>query len=154
MNTRGKNWLLCKGPIVFFLFIDGKDTQDHQRHNHSSNVTPTTISTSATQTNDQDTDPKITPPDDLPREHNGCVQDHNNETHLLLLMANYKGHPLCEFCGIPSHRSPSCKYRIRDVYNGITRDSHPARGTSISNGRMRLGYGTRGCGIFKAGIQN
>ena len=32
------------------------------------------------------------------------------------LMANYKGHPLCEYCGIPSHRSPSCKYRIRDVY--------------------------------------
>ena len=70
------------------------------------------------------------------------------------LMANYKGHPLCEFCGIPSHRSPSCKYRIRDVYNGITRDSHPARGTSISNGRMRLGYGTRGCGIFKGGIRH
>ena len=95
-NTRGKNWLLCKGPIVFFLFIDGKDTQDHQRHNHSSNVTPTTISTSATHTNDQDTDPKITPPDDLPREHNGCVQDHNNETHLLLL--RYRGSQI-----LPTH---------------------------------------------------
>ena len=44
-------------------------------------------------------------------------------------MTNHKGHPLCNYCGIPSHPRATCKIKIRDVENGVKRDTHPARGT-------------------------
>ena len=53
------------------------------------------------------------------------------------LIYNSRGHPLCNYCGIPSHPRSACWHRFRDVENGIKRKSHPARGTISSNNQAR-----------------
>ena len=39
---------------------------------------------------------------------------------------NHRGHPMCYYCGIPSHQRTECRLRLRDVDNGIKRPFHPA----------------------------
>ena len=53
------------------------------------------------------------------------------------LVYNSRGHPLCNYCEIPSHPRSACRQRLRDVENGIKRNSHPARGTMSSNNQAR-----------------
>ena len=48
-----------------------------------------------------------------------------------------RGHPLCNYCGIPSHQRAVCRHRLRDVEHGIKRNTHPARGTLPSGNQMR-----------------
>ena len=52
-------------------------------------------------------------------------------------MTNKKGHPLCNYCGVPSHQRAACRLRIKDVENGIKRNTHAARGTLPSGNQIR-----------------
>ena len=52
-------------------------------------------------------------------------------------MTNHRGHPLCNYCGIPSHQRSACRLRLRDVENGIKRNTHPARGSLPSGNQIR-----------------
>ena len=38
---------------------------------------------------------------------------------------NHKGHPMCYYCGIPSHQRSECRLRLRELDNGIKRPFHP-----------------------------
>ena len=53
------------------------------------------------------------------------------------LITNHRGHPLCNYCGIPSHQRSACRLRLRDVENGIKRNTHPARGSLPSGNQIR-----------------
>ena len=44
-------------------------------------------------------------------------------------MINLRGLTLCNYCVVPSHPQATCKTKIRNVENGVVRDTHPARGT-------------------------
>ena len=53
------------------------------------------------------------------------------------ILLNYRGHPLCNYCGIPSHQRATCRLRLRDVDNGIKRPTHPSRGNLPSGNQLR-----------------
>ena len=53
------------------------------------------------------------------------------------VILNHRGHPLCYYCGIPSHQRSACRLRLRDVDNGIKRPFHPARGNLPSGNQLR-----------------
>ena len=53
------------------------------------------------------------------------------------LVINHRGHPLCNYCGIPSHERAVCRHRLRDVKNGLVRNVHPARGNIPSGNQAR-----------------
>ena len=44
---------------------------------------------------------------------------------------------MCNYCGIPNHSRAACRARLRDVDKGITRQSHPAKGTFTSGNKGR-----------------
>ena len=50
---------------------------------------------------------------------------------------NHRGHPMCYYCGIPSHQRTECRLRLRDMDNGIKRPFHPARGNLPSGNQLR-----------------
>jgi hypothetical protein len=43
------------------------------------------------------------------------------------------GHPLCNYCGIPSHKREKCTVKATDRGTGLTRIFHPDRDKAISN---------------------
>ena len=53
------------------------------------------------------------------------------------LITNHRGHPLCNYCGIPSHQRSTCRIRLRDVENCIKRNTHPARDNLTSGNQIR-----------------
>jgi hypothetical protein len=53
------------------------------------------------------------------------------------MLLNHRGHPMCYYCGIPSHQRFECRLRLRDVDNGIKRHFHPARGNLPSGNQLR-----------------
>ena len=50
---------------------------------------------------------------------------------------NHRGHPMCYYCGIPSHQRSECRLRLKDLDNGIKRTFHPARGNLPSGNQLR-----------------
>ena len=53
------------------------------------------------------------------------------------ILLNEKGHPRCNYCGIPSHRRDACRIKQKDVQDGIKRAFHPSRGQLQSNNQQR-----------------
>ena len=51
---------------------------------------------------------------------------------------NHRGHPMCYYCGIPSHQRSECRIRLKDLDNGIKRPFHPARGNLPINYERKL----------------
>ena len=43
------------------------------------------------------------------------------------------GHPLCNYCGIPSHKREKCTIKAADRAAGLTRIYHPDRDKAVSN---------------------
>ena len=43
------------------------------------------------------------------------------------------GHPLCNYCGIPSHKREKCTIKAADREAGLTRVYHPDRDKAVSN---------------------
>ena len=60
------------------------------------------------------------------------IQTHDGER-----LVNHRNHPLCYYCGIPSHSRSACKVRERDRANGIERVIHPNRGNIPSGNQIR-----------------
>ena len=52
------------------------------------------------------------------------------------LTLDHKGKPLCNYCGISNHSRTACRARLRDVDNGVIRQTHPNKG--------KFGLGNRG----------
>ena len=50
---------------------------------------------------------------------------------------NHKGHPMCYYCGIPSHQRSECRLRLQELDNGIKRPFHPSRGSLPSGNQLR-----------------
>ena len=50
---------------------------------------------------------------------------------------NHKDHPMCYYCGIPSHQRSECRLRLRELDNGIKRPFHPSRGSLPSGNQLR-----------------
>ena len=42
------------------------------------------------------------------------------------------GHPLCNYCGVPSHKRELCAIKIKDRKDGLTRVFHPERDANTS----------------------
>ena len=53
------------------------------------------------------------------------------------LTLDHKGRPLCNYCGIANHLRSNCRARLRDVENGMIRQSHPNKGKFNSGNRGR-----------------
>jgi hypothetical protein len=53
------------------------------------------------------------------------------------ILLNERGHPRCNYCGIPSHRRDTCRIKQKDVLEGIKRPHHPNRGNLQSNNQQR-----------------
>ena len=53
------------------------------------------------------------------------------------LTLDHKGRPLCNYCGIANHPRTNCRARLRDVENGMIRQSHPNKGKFNSGNRGR-----------------
>jgi hypothetical protein len=53
------------------------------------------------------------------------------------ILLNERGHPRCNYCGIPSHRRDTCRIKQKDVLEGIKRPHHPNRGNLQSNKQQR-----------------
>ena len=49
---------------------------------------------------------------------------------------NHKGHPMCYYCGIPSHQRSECRLRLREL-DKIKRPFHPARDSLPSGNQLR-----------------
>ena len=43
------------------------------------------------------------------------------------------GHPLCNYCGVPSHKREKCTVKAADREAGLTRVYHPERDKAVSN---------------------
>ena len=43
-----------------------------------------------------------------------------------------QGHPICNYCGTPSHKRETCSLKIKDRKDGLTRVIHPDRDTNTA----------------------
>ena len=50
---------------------------------------------------------------------------------------NHKNHPMCYYCGVPSHPRSECRLRLRELEGGIKRPFHPSRGNLPSGNQLR-----------------
>ena len=79
-----------------------------------------------------------------PNQPRGVTQSKDAEGHNQYqqgqdgkILLNERGHPRCNYCGIPSHRRDTCRTRHKDVLEGIKRPHHPNRGNLQSNNQQR-----------------